>query len=131
MKIKLITVLCICVLPFSLHAKIQNNYELTVKVSTEAVQGWNLYKKGIFTSKNNGGRYTDPDKSTRVYDFWSNGEYAKYDRDNNGHHETIFLIKEKELIYVGSIGSKGTFIDVSNTYKKFLHKPLIKLIKQY
>ncbi len=129
MKFKIF--ICICLLPLSIHAKVRNDYELTVKVSTIAVKGWNLYKKGVFVGKNNGGRYTEPDTSTRVKEFWSNGEIAKFDRDNNGHHETIFLIKEQELIYVGSIGPRGTFINVSNKYKKFLHKPLTKFRSQY
>ena len=114
----------IFLLPVNINAKIRNDYELTVKTALEANKGWTLYKKGVFVSKFRDGYYTDSDKSTRVKDFWSNGVYAKFDSDGDGYHETIFLIKEKELVYVGSLGAKGTFVHVSNNHRKLLHKPL-------
>ena len=120
----------ILILPLHVNAKLRNDYELTVKVSCEAVKGWSLYKRGVFVSKSKEGRYTDPDTNTKVYDFWSNGIYAKFDRDGNGHHETIFIIRQKELNYVGSLGTKGTFVHVSNNYKKLLHKSIKIFVNQ-
>lgn len=127
-KYLLSIIVYISIFPLTIYGKINDNYELTVKVSIEATKGWNLYQKGVFIGKFNGGNYTNPDESTQVHDFWSDGYYAKYDRDNNGHHETIFIIREKELIYVGSIGSKGTFVDVSNNYRTLLHKSISNLL---
>ena len=126
MNKKLLTLICILLIPIISNAKIRNDYELTVNVSIKASHGWNLYIKKIFDGEHNGGYYTNPDSKTRVKDFWSNGEYAKFDRDNNGHHETIFIIENRELVYIGSIGSKGKFIHVSNKYKRLLNKSVIK-----
>lgn len=130
----ILIIVFISLFPLMINAQIIDRYELTVKVAIEATKGWNLYQKRFFVGKFNGGNYTNPDDSTQVHDFWSNGDYAKYDRDNNGHHETIFIIRENKLVYVGSIGSKGTFVDASNNYRILLNKPLanfLKSIKNY
>lgn len=86
-------------------------------------KGYQLFLSGIFSGQFNGGFYTDPNKETQVFDFWSNGKWAKYDRMGKGHHATIFELSFSKLIYVGSIGKKGTFIDVGTEYKRFLDKP--------
>ncbi len=101
-----------------------SDYELTVKVANGAQNGWNLYKQGMFVSEYDGGKYTNPDTRKKGYEFWSNGIYAKYDRDSNGHHETLFSIEKEDLVYVGTINFKATFIDVSNKYKNLLHKQM-------
>lgn len=115
----------------TLNAQIKNDYELTVRIAIEANLGWELYKQKIFVGKFKDGKYTDTNKEHKGYEFWSNGEYAKLDSDHNGHHETIFLIKNEQLIYVGSIGSRGTFINVSKKYHNLLNKSITKLRTKY
>jgi len=105
-------------------SKTNFTYDLTVKVVEGALKGWKLYQNGKFVSQYNGGKYTDPKRKMKGYEFWSNGKYAKYDRDNNGHFETVFFVQEKRLVYIGSIGSKSQFIHVANKYKMFLTKPM-------
>jgi len=114
-----------------LQAKVKNDYELSVKIALEANQGWELYQEKKFVSSFENGKYTDTNSLYRVHEFWSNGEYAKFDSDYNGHHETIFLIKDNKLVYVGSIGRKGTFINVSNKYINLLNKSIAKLRTKY
>jgi len=115
----------------SLKANILNTYELTVPVAIQATKGWDLYKNKNFSGSFNGGYYTDINITAKGYDFWSNGKFAKYDRDFNGHHETIFLIKDEKLVYVGSIGRKGTFVDVSNKFINLLNKSITRLRTKY
>lgn len=85
-------------------------------------KGFQLFMSGKFARKFNDGFYIDPNKQSQVLDFWSNGKWAKYDRHSDGHYETLFEIISSRLIYVGSIGKKGTFIDVGKGYKRFLNK---------
>lgn len=114
----------------SATADIRHDYELTVASVVKALQGWQLYENEKFPGSFNNGRYTDPDPKTKVNDFWSDGLIAKLDRDNNGHFETIFVVVEKQLVYVGSIGGAGGFIHVARDYKKYLGQPAALLIKR-
>jgi hypothetical protein len=109
-------------------ADIRNDYELTVATSIKAVEGWQLYADNKFAGAFNNGHYTDPDSTTKVKDFWSDGLVAKLDRDNNGHFETIFLVVDKQLVYVGSIGRAGNFIHAARDYKKHLGQPAASFI---
>lgn len=113
----------------SARNKVEDYYELTVQVSLVAQKGWELFQQGKFMNEFNGGKYTEPDYSTRCLDFWSNGKIAKFDREGNGHHETIFVIRKKQLVYVGSIGPKGTFVDVSKEFTYLLNKYVPKDLK--
>jgi antitoxin component YwqK of YwqJK toxin-antitoxin module len=89
----------------------RNDYTYTEEVRRLADKGFQLYKESRFINSYNGGYYTDPDSNTMVLDFWSDGKKAKVDRDGNGHHETIFEIKDGQLIYVGTLGSDGKYVD--------------------
>ena len=119
----IITVIFPFMLSTSLSAEVRDDYELTVAVAVKANQAWQLYRDEEFAGAFNNGHYTDPDPRTRVNDFWSDGLVAKLDRDDNGHHETIFAIVENELVYVGSIGAKGTFVDAARVYHRYLGLP--------
>jgi hypothetical protein len=83
-------------------------------------KGFELFKSGTFVGKYADGCYTDPNEKTKVYDFWSNGKWAKYDREGDGHHETMFQIKGNQIDYVGTIGGDAKFITVDKSYKEFL-----------
>ena len=114
---------CLC-WPSSGIAEVRNDYELTVAVVKTALKGWQLWQAKEFAGDHDGGQYTDPDPTTQVKNFWSNGRYAQVDRDDNGHHETIFLIRKMRLVYVGSLGTKGTFIDTSKPHARYQGRQL-------
>ena len=117
-------------LPAPLSADVGDDYELTVAVAVNANQGWQLYRAQEFAGAFGSGHYTDPDPQTRVKDFWSDGRTAKLDRDDNGHHETVFTIKDNELLYVGSIGAKGTLVDAARDYRRFLALPAAAVLRE-
>lgn len=107
--------------------KVRNDYKLTVAVVELALKEQQLFQAEEFVSTYNGGSYTNPNPETQVHDYWSDGRYSMLDRDDNGHHETIFLLKDDQLVYVGSIGLTGTkwmFVDVANECKSCYGKPL-------
>ena len=91
--------------------------------------GFTQYLSHDFTGRYADGYYTDPNKETQVYDFWSNGKWAKFDRDSNGHHETILEINGRNISYVGTIGGKAQFIDVVSSYNEFLNRPFWEWVK--
>lgn len=91
-------------------------------VAQLAYDGWELYQAGKFVGAFNGGHYTNPNTSTQVHDFWSNGKLAKVDRGDDGHFETILCIIENDLVFVGVLGNKGTFIEVGIGYEDLLGK---------
>jgi hypothetical protein len=107
----------------SASADIRDDYELTVATAVNAMKGWQLYEDKKFAGSFDKGHYTDADAKTKVKDFWSDGRIAKLDRDDNGHFETIFVVMDNELVYAGSIGRTGRFIDVSGSYKKYRGRP--------
>lgn len=90
---------------------VRDDYRYSPDVRELAEEGLVLYKEQKFVSSFNGGHYTDPIPKHGSYEFWSDGKTAKLDRDSNGHHETIFKIEDGQLKYVGSIGSRGQFVD--------------------
>ena len=51
-----------------------------------------------------------------------NGKKVIVDRDHNGHHETIFMWRAENnaLAYVGSIGTKGLYVDVGEGFEPYL-----------
>ena len=110
--------------PSRTHAETSSEYELTVAVVKKALKGWELYESKDFAASFQDGYYTDPDPKTRSREFWANDRYARLDRDGNGHHETIFEISDGELVYVGSIGPRGRFVDVARKYQAYAGKPL-------
>jgi hypothetical protein len=118
------------VLSTSATAQMRDDYELTVAKVVKAIHGWQLYGDKRFAGSFSNGHYTDPDPATKVKDFWSDGRIAKLDHDDNGHFETIFIVVDEQLVYVGSIGRKGTFIDVARDYKKYIGQPADSLIRE-
>lgn len=93
-------------------------YELTVRAALDAQYGWTLYRQGRFAgSFPRGGNYTDPMPEQQGYEFWSNGTCATLDGDSNGHQELQFKVSGDQLIYVGAVGGKGTFVHTANEYK--------------
>ena len=91
--------------------------ELTVAAAKTALQGWEFYQAGKFAAAAHGGHYTDPELDTQVRDFWSNGRWAMLDRNGDGHHETIFLVEKKELVYVGCLDQRGKLINPATRFK--------------
>jgi len=104
--------------------KIESASELPSHVWQLAQNGLNLYKAGEIKRSSRSGHYTDPDLDTKVFDFWTNGVLARLDSDDNGSHETIFVIYDNQLKYVGKIGSMGVFEAATPEYKLFLGKTL-------
>lgn len=92
-------------------------------------KGFMQYLSNDFTGRYADGYYTDPNTETQVYDFWSNGKWSKFDRDNNGHHETILEINGRQISYVGTIGGNAQFIDVAYSYNEFLNRPFGEWVK--
>ena len=93
--------------------------ELTMAVARQALAGWELYQAGNYSGTFQEGRYTDTNADVEGYDFWSDGRYAKLDRAGDGHHETIFLIRDGELVYVGTLNKKGDFGHTARAYRRF------------
>ncbi|MBB1094591.1 hypothetical protein HUU61_25350, partial [Rhodopseudomonas palustris] len=75
-------------------------------------RGYRLYLGGDVAGDYADGKYTDPNLDTKVLDFWTNGRFARYDRNGDGHHETILAIRRQRLFYIGTIDVHGIFIDV-------------------
>lgn len=99
---------------------VSDDYKYTQDVKTLAEKGYTLFKEGKFMTSHNSGHHTDTDPQTLGFDFWSNGKMVKVDRDHNGHFETIFMIKGDALVYVGSIGGKGVYVDVGEGFEPYL-----------
>lgn len=114
-----------------LSADIRDDYELTVASAAKAINGWQLYEDKKFAGAFNNGHYTDPDPNTKVKDFWSDGLIAKVDRDNNGHFESIFVVTEKQLVYAGSIGRDGKFIDAAKAYENYVGQAAAAFIRDF
>lgn len=100
-------------------APIADNYELTMDVARSAMEGWDLWVTQVPEDVMHYGRYVDTDPTTPARDFWSNGAWAKLDREADGHHETLFVIRDGHLVYFGSLGPKGTFVDVAREFSAF------------
>ncbi|HEY3394802.1 MAG TPA: hypothetical protein VGK58_19000 [Lacipirellulaceae bacterium] len=113
----------------SASANIRDDYELTVATAVKATRGWGLYENEEFAGAFKSGHYTDPDPTTKVNDFWSDGLIAKLDRDNNGHFETIFIVVDDELVYAGSIGRTGRFVHTARVYKNYVGQPAASFIR--
>jgi hypothetical protein len=131
-RIQLLSVfaLCLsCLLSDPVAADIRDDYELTVAAAVAATEGWQLYLDGKFAGTFEDGRYTDPAPRTRVKDFWSNGRLAKLDREGNGHFETVFIVVDRQLTYVGSIGSKGHVVHAAKDYKRYVGRPVAHLLR--
>ena len=94
----------------------RDDYELTVDVAVRAVVGWELYLKEEYSGSVADGHFTDPEPDSPGNEFWSDGVYAKFDRDNNSHGETVFVIKDGKLVYAGCTGSKGQWVHTSQAF---------------
>ncbi len=66
-----------------------------------ASDGYRLWIAGNYVSSHNGGHYTNPDETTRVHDFWSNGKIAMVDTGDDGFFEAHFRITEYGPYYLG------------------------------
>lgn len=87
-------------------------------------EGWQLWQKKEYAGRTYDGFYTDPDKSTMDKDFWSDGTYARVDDTSDGMFETVFVVREEELIYIGSLESPFIFKNITKgqeeTVKEYL-----------
>ena len=109
-------------------------YELTMEVARTAMRGWELFVTHVPADLQRHGRYTDTDPAMQGRNLWSNGIWPKLDRDGNGHHETLFVVRDGRLVYFGSLGSKGTFVDVAREFSAYkdrsvreFHQAMMKL----
>lgn len=98
--------------------EVRDDYELTVDVAVRAVAGWKLYLQKEFAGQHREGHYTNPEPDSPGHEFWSDGLKAEFDRDHNGHFETVFDVKDEKLVYRGSRGSDGTFVHTSRALQK-------------
>ena len=99
------------------HEEERDDAELTVAAAKTALKGWELFQAGKFAAAAQGGQYTDPDPNTQVRDFWSSGRWAMLDRNGDGRHETVFLIENKELVYVGCLDARGALVNPATRFK--------------
>ena len=107
----------------------RDDAELTVAVAKTALKGWDLFQAGKFAAAANGGHYTDPDPNTMVRDFWSTGRWAMLDRNGDGRHETIFLVENKVLVYVGCLDTRGTLVNPATRFKPHQGKTRDEVIR--
>jgi hypothetical protein len=101
-------------------ADIRDDYELTMEVAEIALDGERMFVGQRFAGGFVDGFYTDPRPLTRAKSFWSNGVWAKVDRDDNGHYETLFVMRDGRLVYFGSIGPKGAIVDTAGEFAEYL-----------
>ncbi len=107
----------------------ESNYNLSPEDVKMIQQGYRLYQMGEYSGQYTDGKYTDPNPETSVYDFWTNGTFAKYDRDNDGHHETILEIVNQRIFYIGTIGVNGYFVHVGNKHPEYLNQSINHYIR--
>ncbi len=92
-------------------------------ISPRAMQlahdGWAIYNSMDPNDSRRTG-YIDADPETRGKEFRHDGKYVVVDSDGNGHHETIFIIVNGELEYVGALGGNGAFAEVASGYECLL-----------
>jgi len=105
------------------------NYNLSPDDIKMIQRGYRQYQMGEFSGQYADGKYTDPNTDTEVYDFWTNGTFAKYDRDGNGHHETILKIVNRQLFYIGTLGPNGNFVHVGNKHPEYLNRPITDFVR--
>lgn len=101
-------------------AEVRDVYELTMEVAEIALDGERMFVSGDFAGPFADGFYTDPRPANRVKSFWSNGVWAKVDRDDNGHYETLFVMRDGRLASFGSIGTKGHLVNTSGEFANYL-----------
>ncbi len=114
---------------FSQLSLAQAGYNLSPDDIAVIQRGYRLYLSGDVAGVYADGKYTDPNLDTKVLDFWTNGRFARYDRDGDGHHETILAISRQRLFYIGTIDVHGIFIDVGQDRPELLHKSIIEFVK--
>jgi hypothetical protein len=124
-------VLLAATFPAICHAQeaARDDAELTVAAAKTALHGWELFQAGKFAGAAQGGHYTDPNPETQVRDFWSNGRWAMLDQGSDGHHETIFMVENKDLVYVGCLGARGTLVNPAARFKLHLGKTRDEVIR--
>lgn len=103
-------------------APVLDNYTINDEIRAQAELGYRLFRERKFVSESNGGFYTDPVEGGG-FEFWANPYWAQFDRDQNGHFETIFQFDGKDSItYFGSIGGDGNYVDVRKGMEPYLGK---------
>lgn len=107
----------------------ESNYNLSPDDIKMIQRGYRLFQLGEYSGQYADGKYTDPNPVTRVYEFWTNGSFAKYDRDHNGHHETILEIVNQRIFYIGTLGGNGNFVHVGNKHLYYLHRSINDYIR--
>jgi hypothetical protein len=100
---------------------IRDDYKYTPELEKLAQAGYELYKQGKTTGDFNAGKYTDPDPASPGNEFWFNGKMAKLDRDHNNHYETIYIFRpaSNTIVYVGSMGTKRSYVDVGKGFEPY------------
>lgn len=114
---------------FSQLSTAQGGYSLSPDDIAVVQRGYRLYQRGEFAGPYDDGQYTEPDLDTKVLDFWSNGKFARYDRNGDGHHETILEIAHQRLFYIGTIDTYGIFVDVGQKHPELFHLPISVYIR--
>jgi len=107
-----------------LDSKIQNrlSYTFDDRVAMASDIGWALYKKNKRLHSPHGGAYVFSYVDKKGFGFWSDGKIAKVDRNNDGHYETLFRIRNDSLIYAGSFEMKDNFVEVADKFHKLIKK---------
>jgi hypothetical protein len=101
-------------------ADVRDDYELTMEVAEVAIDGERMFVSKDFAGNFADGYYTDPRPLTRAKSFWSNGVWAKIDRDDNGHYETLFVMRDGRLVYFGALGAKGHVVNTAGEFADYL-----------
>ena len=115
---------------FSQLSSVQAGYNLSPDDIAVIQRGYRLYQMGEFAGPYADGKYTDPNLDTKVYDFWTNGRFARYDRNDDGHHETILEIVRQQLFYIGTIDVNGIFVACwTRNTRSILHKSIGEFIR--
>jgi hypothetical protein len=107
----------------------QANYNLSPDDVQMIQRGYRQYQAGEYSGQYADGKYTDPNADTIVYDFWTNGIFAKYDRDHDGHHETILEIVNRQIFYIGTLGGDGKFVHVGKKHPEYLHRSITDYVR--
>ncbi|MCA9048375.1 MAG: hypothetical protein KDA89_06585 [Planctomycetaceae bacterium] len=95
----------------------------------KAMDGWKLWQAGDYAGRTHDGFYTDPDLTTQVKDFWSDGIYARVDDQSDGLFETIFVIREGKLQYIGRVKEPFLFQHIASGEEQTVEKYLAHLRK--
>ena len=98
-------------------------YRYSEELQQIAEAGLALFYEGKTITSFRDGYYTDPIENTKGYECWTNGRVIKIDRNSDGHYETFFNVADdNSVVYVGSIGAYGRYVDVGTGFEYMLGK---------